>query len=157
PESGDRGVAPSRAPGRRRRRPRRPGGERGGARSARRRRRLPGHALAVSRGRRVLRRLRSDDRRGSARRSGARRQPRSRHRRHYSIHFAAMKPILDVARAIDLAPEDLELYGPYKAKLRRAALAGKPARGALVLVSAITPTPAGEGKTTTSIGLAQGL
>jgi len=68
-----------------------------------------------------------------------------------------MKPILDVARAIDLAPEDLELYGPYKAKLRRAALAGKSARGALVLVSAITPTPAGEGKTTTSIGLAQGL
>ncbi len=68
-----------------------------------------------------------------------------------------MKSILDVARAIDLAPGDLELYGPYKAKLRNGALAGKPARGALVLVSAITPTPAGEGKTTTSIGLAQGL
>ncbi len=68
-----------------------------------------------------------------------------------------MKSILEVARSIDLAPEDLELYGPYKAKLRNGALAGKAARGSLVLVSAITPTPAGEGKTTTSIGLAQGL
>ena len=68
-----------------------------------------------------------------------------------------MKSILEVARSIDLGPEDLELYGPYKAKLRNGALAGKAPRGALVLVSAITPTPAGEGKTTTSIGLAQGL
>jgi formate--tetrahydrofolate ligase len=68
-----------------------------------------------------------------------------------------MKSILEVARSIDLAPEDLELYGPYKAKLRNGALARKAARGSLVLVSAITPTPAGEGKTTTSIGLAQGL
>ena len=68
-----------------------------------------------------------------------------------------MKPIADVARTLDLSPEQLELYGPYKAKLRHGVLAGEPARGALVLVSAITPTPAGEGKTTTSIGLAQGL
>ena len=68
-----------------------------------------------------------------------------------------MKSIVEVARAIDLAPEDLELYGPYKAKLRSGVLDGRPPRGSLVLVSAITPTPAGEGKTTTSIGLAQGL
>jgi formate--tetrahydrofolate ligase len=68
-----------------------------------------------------------------------------------------MKPILQVARALDLASEDLEPYGLYKAKLRQGALAGRAPRGALVLVSAITPTPAGEGKTTTSIGLAQGL
>jgi formate--tetrahydrofolate ligase len=68
-----------------------------------------------------------------------------------------MKPIEEVARTLDLVPEQLELYGPYKAKLRMGAVAGKPARGSLVLVSAITPTPAGEGKTTTSIGLAQGL
>jgi formate--tetrahydrofolate ligase len=68
-----------------------------------------------------------------------------------------MKPILEVARALDLGAEDLELYGNDKAKLRQGVLAGRPARGKLVLVSAITPTPAGEGKTTTSIGLAQGL
>jgi formate--tetrahydrofolate ligase len=68
-----------------------------------------------------------------------------------------MKPILEVARALDLGAEDLELYGNDKAKLRQGVLAGRPARGKLVLVSAITPTPAGEGKTTTAIGLAQGL
>jgi formate--tetrahydrofolate ligase len=68
-----------------------------------------------------------------------------------------MKPILEVARALELGAEDLELYGNDKAKLRQGVLAGRPARGKLVLVSAITPTPAGEGKTTTAIGLAQGL
>jgi formate--tetrahydrofolate ligase len=68
-----------------------------------------------------------------------------------------MRPIEEVARSLDLSPDDIELYGPYKAKLRNGALDGKPPRGSLVLVSAITPTPAGEGKTTTSIGLAQGL
>jgi formate--tetrahydrofolate ligase len=68
-----------------------------------------------------------------------------------------MKPIEEVARSLDLGPDKLELYGPFKAKLRNGALAGKSPRGSLVLVSAITPTPAGEGKTTTSIGLAQGL
>jgi formate--tetrahydrofolate ligase len=68
-----------------------------------------------------------------------------------------MKSILEVARVLDLGPGDLETYGPYKAKLRPRASAGRPPRGTLVLVSAITPTPAGEGKTTTSIGLAQGL
>ena len=68
-----------------------------------------------------------------------------------------MRPILEVARALDLDPAQLEPYGHHKAKLSLASFAGKPARGRLVLVSAITPTPAGEGKTTTSVGLAQGL
>jgi len=65
--------------------------------------------------------------------------------------------IADVARALELDPAHLEPYGHDKAKVALAALDGRPARGRLILVSAITPTPAGEGKTTTSIGLAQGL
>ncbi|HXV40149.1 MAG TPA: formate--tetrahydrofolate ligase [Steroidobacteraceae bacterium] len=68
-----------------------------------------------------------------------------------------MKPITEVFRALDIDPGSLELYGRYKAKLPLAAFSGLPRRGKLVLVSAITPTPAGEGKTTTSIGLVQGL
>ncbi len=68
-----------------------------------------------------------------------------------------MKPILDVARSLDLDPQLLEPYGAYKAKIGLAALQGRAPRGRLILVSAITPTPAGEGKTTTSIGLVQGL
>jgi formate--tetrahydrofolate ligase len=68
-----------------------------------------------------------------------------------------MKPITDVVRALDIDAASLELYGRYKAKLPLAAFSGLPRRGKLVLVSAITPTPAGEGKTTTSIGLVQGL
>ncbi len=68
-----------------------------------------------------------------------------------------MRPILEVARALDLDPAHLEPFGHWKAKLSLAAFTGKPARGRLVLVSAVTPTPAGEGKTTTSVGLAQGL
>ena len=55
-------------------------------------------------------------------------------------------------------PEDLlDPYGRYKAKLDARALADKPLRGKLVLVTAINPTPAGEGKTTTSVGLADAL
>src|SRR6267142_1291176 len=68
-----------------------------------------------------------------------------------------MKPILDVARSLGLDPTHLEPYGHYKAKLRLESLAEHKPRGRLVLVSAITPTPAGEGKTTCSVGLAQGL
>ncbi|HTK31165.1 MAG TPA: formate--tetrahydrofolate ligase [Candidatus Saccharimonadaceae bacterium] len=68
-----------------------------------------------------------------------------------------MKPILDVARALGLDAKHLEPYGASKAKVSLDALAGRAPRGRLVLVSAITPTPAGEGKTTCSIGLAQGL
>ena len=70
-----------------------------------------------------------------------------------------MKPIADVAAGVGLDPEDLVLYGKHKAKVPLEVLerprTGAPAK--LVLVSAITPTPAGEGKTTTSIGLAQAL
>ena len=73
---------------------------------------------------------------------------------------AALRPIAEVARDLGIAPEHLEPYGRDKAKVRLEALhaaeADRPP-GKLILVSAITPTPAGEGKTTTSIGLAQGL
>jgi formate--tetrahydrofolate ligase len=68
-----------------------------------------------------------------------------------------MRPILDVARALGIDPAQVEPYGHWKAKLALTSFQGRPPRGKLVLVSAITPTPAGEGKTTTSIGLAQGL
>ena len=69
-----------------------------------------------------------------------------------------MRPILDVARELGIADDDLEPYGRDKAKVRLEALErAKASAGKLVLVSAITPTPAGEGKTTMSIGLAQGL
>lgn len=68
-----------------------------------------------------------------------------------------MKHIAEVAREIGIADEHLLLYGRDKAKIALEAFAGKRQRGRLILVSAITPTPAGEGKTVTSIGLAQGL
>ena len=68
-----------------------------------------------------------------------------------------MKPISEVAGALGLDPAHLEPYGRHKAKISLEALAGRKPRGQLILVSAITPTPAGEGKTTTSIGLVQGL
>jgi len=68
-----------------------------------------------------------------------------------------MKPINEIARSLGIEPADLEPYGLYKAKLSLKAFRDRPPRGKLVLVSAITPTPAGEGKTTTSIGLVQGL
>src|SRR5258705_10028062 len=68
-----------------------------------------------------------------------------------------MKPIAEVARCLDLDPVHLEPYGHYKAKVSLQALNGRAPRGRLILVSAITPTPAGEGKTTTTIGLVQGL
>ena len=68
-----------------------------------------------------------------------------------------MKPIIEVAQSLGIKPSELEPYGHYKAKLALTAFKDRPPRGKLVLVSAITPTPAGEGKTTTSIGLVQGL
>ena len=70
---------------------------------------------------------------------------------------APARPITDVAAALGIGRDHLQLYGDDKAKIALEARAGKPLRGRLVLVSAITPTDAGEGKTTTSIGLAQGL
>lgn len=68
-----------------------------------------------------------------------------------------MQPITQIAAAAGIAPEHLEQYGNYKAKISLNALQGSSRQGKLVLVTAITPTPAGEGKTTTTIGLADGL
>lgn len=70
---------------------------------------------------------------------------------------AVMEPITEVAAKVGMNPEDLELYGKYKAKLNNEYLKkmeGNP-DGKLILVTAINPTPAGEGKTTTSVGLGQ--
>src|SRR5246127_4776646 len=73
---------------------------------------------------------------------------------------AKKRPILDIAKEkLGIAPENLEPYGHYKAKVSMdyvKSLQGKP-NGKLVLVSAITPTPAGEGKTTTTVGLTDAL
>ena len=70
----------------------------------------------------------------------------------------AMKPIQEIAKTAGVPEEDLELYGRWKAKVDPALLKKLPEKtGKLVLVTAITPTPAGEGKTTTTIGLADGL
>ena len=69
-----------------------------------------------------------------------------------------MQPICDIARTVGIDDADIEPYGRYKAKVALSVL-GQPPRGKgkLVLVTAITPTPAGEGKTTTTIGLADAL
>jgi formate--tetrahydrofolate ligase len=69
---------------------------------------------------------------------------------------ATLKPITEVAATIGLAPDDLDQYGRYKAKVPLE-VTTRPAKGKLVLVTAINPTAAGEGKTTTSVGLAQAL
>ncbi|OAB42862.1 formate--tetrahydrofolate ligase [Paenibacillus glacialis] len=70
-----------------------------------------------------------------------------------------MKPIIEVAHAIGIAEEHLELYGKYKSKINPSVWKEVKNRpdGQLVLVTAMNPTPAGEGKTLTTIGLAQGL
>ena len=70
-----------------------------------------------------------------------------------------MRRINEVASDLGLTDDDLEFYGPYKAKLTPAAVRRLEAAtaGRLVLVTGITPTTAGEGKTTTSIGLTQAL
>ena len=72
---------------------------------------------------------------------------------------AEMRPIKDVAHALELHEDDYDLYGKYKAKLNAFELEKMQDRpdGKLILVTAITPTPAGEGKTTTSVGLSDGL
>jgi formate--tetrahydrofolate ligase len=69
-----------------------------------------------------------------------------------------LRPISEIVSGLGISADHWEPYGRDKAKVRLEALAAAgPGRGKLILVSAITPTPAGEGKTTTSIGLAQGL
>lgn len=70
-----------------------------------------------------------------------------------------MKPIMEIAESIGLDADDIELYGKYKAKISLQVwerLKDKPS-GKLVLVTAINPTPAGEGKTTNTVGLGQAL
>ncbi len=70
---------------------------------------------------------------------------------------AVMKPIAEVAASLDMSMDELELYGRYKAKISDAYInkvKGNP-DGKLILVTAINPTPAGEGKTTTTVGLGQ--
>ena len=72
---------------------------------------------------------------------------------------AEMKPIGEIARQLDVTDDELELYGKYKAKITSECaerLKDKP-DGKLILVTAINPTPAGEGKTTTTIGLGMAL
>ncbi|MGR6088160.1 MAG: formate--tetrahydrofolate ligase [Arcticibacter sp.] len=71
---------------------------------------------------------------------------------------AKLQPVVDIARKLNINEDDLEQYGKYKAKLPLSLIdEGKVAKSNLVLVSAISPTPAGEGKTTVSIGLNDGL
>ena len=72
---------------------------------------------------------------------------------------AEMKPVTEIGASIGIPAEDLENYGPYKAKISlkfTKELEKKP-MGHLILVTAISPTPAGEGKTTTTVGLGQAL
>src|SRR5437773_6954515 len=70
-----------------------------------------------------------------------------------------LRPVEQIAETLGLDPADLEPYGTYKAKVRWKAIERSRVRpdGALVLVTAMTPTPAGEGKSTIAIGLADGL
>ncbi|MFS0951378.1 formate--tetrahydrofolate ligase [Enterococcus thailandicus] len=70
-----------------------------------------------------------------------------------------MNPITDIAEKLGIPKESLALYGDYKAKINVSKLENldKAKRGKLILVTAITPTPAGEGKTTTSVGLVDAL
>ena len=72
---------------------------------------------------------------------------------------AKMEPIIDVAKKIGIPANELESYGPYKGKISLKfvkSLKNKPL-GKLILVTAISPTPAGEGKTTTTVGLGQAM
>ena len=72
---------------------------------------------------------------------------------------AKMKPIKEIALKVGLEEDDLEFYGKYKAKISLETIQklNNNKNGKLVLVTAINPTPAGEGKTTTMIGLSQAL
>jgi len=72
---------------------------------------------------------------------------------------AKLKPIIEIAASLGLKEDDIELYGKYKAKIKPQVLRermGKP-DGKLIIVSAVTPTKSGEGKTTMAVGLAQAL
>lgn len=74
-------------------------------------------------------------------------------------HAAKIKPISDIASSLGITEDEIDYYGKYKAKLSQSLfnrLAGKK-DGKLILVTAVNPTPAGEGKTTTTIGLADAM
>ena len=68
-----------------------------------------------------------------------------------------MRPIMDVAEDLGLSPDAIIPYGHYKAKIRLDAIRDGGRRGKMVVVTGITPTPAGEGKTTTTVGLTQAM
>ena len=70
---------------------------------------------------------------------------------------AKMKPIAEIAAGLGLADEDVIPYGRYKAKINHRLIHKASKQGKLILVTAISPTPAGEGKTTTSVGLADAM
>src|SRR5213594_3772027 len=70
---------------------------------------------------------------------------------------AKLRPVADIAAELGLDDEEIELYGKYKAKVRLAALDRRQPRGRLVLVTGINPTPAGEGKSTVTVGVTQAL
>ena len=68
---------------------------------------------------------------------------------------ATLIPIKKIAEKLELAEDDIEQYGRYKAKINPEAASHRPMNGKLILVAGITPTPAGEGKTTVTVGLGQ--
>ncbi len=70
---------------------------------------------------------------------------------------AKLRPIRDVAAELGLSDDELELYGKYKAKISLRALQKRAPKGRLVLVTGINPTPAGEGKSTVTVGVTQAL
>ncbi|HKE20571.1 MAG TPA: formate--tetrahydrofolate ligase [Kofleriaceae bacterium] len=70
---------------------------------------------------------------------------------------AVLRPIADVAAELGLGPDDILPYGRFKAKIAPEAVSGRSQKGRLVLVTGISPTPAGEGKSTCTIGLAQAM
>jgi formate--tetrahydrofolate ligase len=72
---------------------------------------------------------------------------------------AKMRPILEIAQNLDIPPGDVHQYGPWNAKisLDHVRKNGDKAKGRLIMVTAMTPTTAGEGKSTTTVGLGDGL
>ena len=70
---------------------------------------------------------------------------------------ATLRPIADVAAEVGLGPEEILPYGRHKAKITADAVKARTAKGRLVLVTGINPTPAGEGKSTVTVGVAQAL
>jgi formate--tetrahydrofolate ligase len=70
---------------------------------------------------------------------------------------AKLRPVADIAAELGLSEDEVELYGKHKAKISLDALARRPPKGRLVLVTGINPTPAGEGKSTVTVGVTQAL